>query len=200
MKSDRPKSQRGFTLVELMVALVLGLLVVLGVSQIYLSTLQSSRAITDVAARQEVVSYFSHVVGNEVRASLTAYPVSGGGATDSAGNLQINFTGDAADPPFSDLYCPGTEALEALEYYTETDAGLGESFLVVVPFCSVSGNIGAQRVLSGVNGLVFERSANDRFVDVSLTLSNSDNTFSSATEAKNTLKLRLVSHSVSIFD
>ncbi|ATJ84320.1 PilW family protein [Halomonas beimenensis] len=200
MKAAGSRSQQGFTLVELMIALVLGLLVVLGVSQVYLMTLQSSRAIADVAARQEVVSYFSNVVGNEVRASFTAYPVSGGVPDASAGNLQINYTDDAADPPFSELYCPASEALEALEYYSEEDAGLGESFLVVVPFCSVSGNTGAQRVLSGVDGLVFDRGTDDRFIDVTMTLSSSDNTFSNAAASKNTIEMRMVSHSVSIFD
>lgn len=192
------RCQSGFTLVEMMVALVLGLLVVLSVSQLYLTTLQSSRTVADVAARQEVVNYFVNVVGNEVRASERVHPVSGGASVSNSNNMQINF--DVADLPFSDLYCPASETLSALEYYAEEDTGLGESFLVVVPFCVPSGSGAAQRVISGVEEVAFTQGDDDRFVDVTLTLSNSDTTFSSAAAAKNTLEMRLVSHSASIFD
>lgn len=59
--------QRGFSLVELLVALVVGLLVTLGAGQLFLSSLNSYQAVTHISRNQEVVVFVVNIMIRHIR-------------------------------------------------------------------------------------------------------------------------------------
>lgn len=59
--------QRGLTLVELMIALVLGLLVIAALSQVYLAASQTQRTQYNLTARQENLRFALHLLSRDVR-------------------------------------------------------------------------------------------------------------------------------------
>jgi type IV pilus assembly protein PilW len=66
-KVVRSVSQRGVTLVEMMVAMVLGLLILLAVSSIYIGSRQTFRLQDDNARLQETGRYALEVMGRSIR-------------------------------------------------------------------------------------------------------------------------------------
>lgn len=60
-------SQRGFTLVELMIALTLGLLLVLGLSQVFIASKQGYRVQESSGRMQESVRFALEAIGREIR-------------------------------------------------------------------------------------------------------------------------------------
>jgi len=67
MRTKGPLLQNGFTLVELMVAMVVGLILMAGVLQIYLSSKQSDRVLTAEARMQENGRFAMHFLVHDLR-------------------------------------------------------------------------------------------------------------------------------------
>jgi len=63
----RPEIESGFSLVELMISLVLGLILTLGVTQIYLSSSDTYRLTDGLARIQENARFASEFLGREIR-------------------------------------------------------------------------------------------------------------------------------------
>ncbi|MDR5876183.1 prepilin-type N-terminal cleavage/methylation domain-containing protein [Halomonas sp. CUBES01] len=59
--------QQGFTLVELMVAMVIGTIVILGAGQLFLTTFQTFQAVDKVSRKQENLVFTAHRVASEIR-------------------------------------------------------------------------------------------------------------------------------------
>lgn len=68
--------QRGFTLTELLVALVVGMVVILGAGQLFLSTFQTFRQVDALGRHQEALVYAATTVTDTIRQQ---------GAVDSSG-------------------------------------------------------------------------------------------------------------------
>lgn len=85
MASDRSSSQRGFTLIELMVAMVLGLLVAAGIVTVFASTSSSNRAQTQLATLQEEGRFAMARIKNDLSAINSQYGTNSGGAANQAG-------------------------------------------------------------------------------------------------------------------
>lgn len=88
---------RGFSLVELMVSLTIGLLLIAGIAQIYLSSKQSYNVQDNLARMQEAGRYAVHVISEDLR--LAGYWGSNGDITTIGGAAPANAscaTGDAS--------------------------------------------------------------------------------------------------------
>ncbi|WP_434983296.1 PilW family protein [Vreelandella zhaodongensis] len=68
--------QRGFTLTELLVALVVGMVVILGAGQLFLSTFHTFRQVDTLGRHQETLLYATTTVTDTIRKQ---------GATDASG-------------------------------------------------------------------------------------------------------------------
>ncbi|MCH4564494.1 prepilin-type N-terminal cleavage/methylation domain-containing protein [Halomonas sp. EGI 63088] len=111
--------QRGFTLVELMVALVIGLLVILGATQLFVSGRQALNRVEELTWRQSNLDYVAETLFREIRiANGQVAPVSGGGKVSSSANLLIEF--DESSSGY-DPYCGG-DRLVGVEYFKLTDS------------------------------------------------------------------------------
>jgi type IV pilus assembly protein PilW len=64
---EPPYAERGRTLIELLVALALGLLILLGVGTLYLGANQSTRALSNIATSEESGNVVMAIVGNSLR-------------------------------------------------------------------------------------------------------------------------------------
>lgn len=69
MSLTRLAPQRGRTLIELLVAIALGLLILLGVGGLYLSSNQTTRAATSLAGAENVGQVALAMIGNSIRRS-----------------------------------------------------------------------------------------------------------------------------------
>jgi prepilin-type N-terminal cleavage/methylation domain-containing protein len=156
------RRHQGFTLVELMVALVLGLLVVIGATQLFLTTRQTFVTVEEVNRRQEVVSFITNVVAYEVRASTGVSPWEGQVKAVNSGNLVIQ----VSDGEYGG-HCSSGD-LQALEYFAN------EGSLFLAPKCS-STDPGAQPVIFGVEDISFTQgvvNGNEAYIDATVTLSD----------------------------
>lgn len=88
--SDRAgrKNSRGFTLVELMVAMLIGLIVVGGATAIFLSVLQTSRQAEQVSRLHESVRFVTDILIRDIR-GLAAKGVITEGTPSDALNLGL---------------------------------------------------------------------------------------------------------------
>lgn len=109
------KKSKGFSLVELMVALVVGLLLMVGVIQLFVTVKSSFYRVEKIYERQAALAYLHGVISQEIRiANGPVYPAASGGVSADSGNLLITLSegsGLSYDP-----YC-GTDELNAVEYY-----------------------------------------------------------------------------------
>lgn len=184
------RRQSGFTLIELMVALVLGLLVVLGATQLFLTSSQSFRSIEDVNKRQEVVSYISNIIGYEFRVSVSGSgPVASGSedVVNQGDRLKIEFSGDKYKP-----YCPsGTSEMNAIGYYLDGQA------LMIEAQCD-GFTQAAQEVITGISEVMFKSekiNGSDAYVDVILTLESPG-----SSSLSDVVSMRFARHSKRIFE
>ncbi|TVP46400.1 MAG: prepilin-type N-terminal cleavage/methylation domain-containing protein [Halomonas sp.] len=59
--------QQGFTLVELMVAMAIGSVIILGAGQLFLTTFQTFRAVDEVSRKQESLMFVAQLVTWDIR-------------------------------------------------------------------------------------------------------------------------------------
>lgn len=162
------RGQRGATLVELMVALIVGLLVVLVAINLFLATKRTNHAQSDNAILQETGRYVLGALGRELRMAgyrdyvagvgftAAAPPISMSNGTGLNGSDELiaryygsNAVGGGADSGVLD--CAGNavaaNVLSVNRYFVAVDAGTGEPAL----HCEASSAPGAPVVL--VNGV-----------------------------------------------
>lgn len=90
-RTDLAARQRGITLIELLVAMVLGILVSAGVISVFLSTSASNKAQRQMAAIQETGRFAMGRLKSSLRMVNGAYCVStGGGAFPTAGGMNLS--------------------------------------------------------------------------------------------------------------
>lgn len=145
-----------------MVALVLGLLVVMGATQLFMTTRQTFLTVEEVNRRQEVVSFITNVIAYEVRSSIGVSPWSEQQKVTDSGNLVIQIS----DGEYGG-YCSSGD-LQALEYY------VNEGSIIVAPKCE-STNPTPQPVIFGVEEISFAQGiveGSEAFVDVTVTLND----------------------------
>ncbi|MDI5983512.1 prepilin-type N-terminal cleavage/methylation domain-containing protein [Halomonas sp. M4R5S39] len=147
------EKQRGFTLVELMVALVIGLLVILGATQLFVSGRLALNRVEELTWRQSNLDYVAETLFREIRiANGQVAPVSGGSRVSSSANLLIEF--DESSSGY-DPYCGGDQ-LVGVEYFKPTD---DDSLRVQVKCSSASEYdlypTGGVEVIEGVRSLEF---------------------------------------------
>lgn len=128
----------GFTLVELMVALVIGLIIVLGAGQLFLMGKQSYDRLAELALRQESLRYLTDLVSLDIR---TASGVDADGST-----LTLDY--DPGVRP-NDPYCSGSE-LNEVEYALD-----GSSVMIQVQ-CLGAVSPGPEALIEGVVDLRFD--------------------------------------------
>lgn len=68
-----PSHQAGFTLVELMVALLIGSVIVLGAGSLFLTTLQTFQKVDELSRKQEAMIFAAHTLSRDIRLSKTHY-------------------------------------------------------------------------------------------------------------------------------
>jgi len=150
---------RGFTIVELMVAMALGLVIVLVIAQVFVSSKQSYTTTEEMSRLQEDARYglgqMSRVVrmagyiSNPLDAAnlATIYPSTAraiDGAEGAAGandTLTVRFQGSGATADGSVLDCVGNEIAagnKAVNYYYIATGANGHSSL----FCDNTGTVG----------------------------------------------------------
>jgi prepilin-type N-terminal cleavage/methylation domain-containing protein len=114
----------GFTLVELMVALVIGLLVMAGAIQLFVMTKRTFSEMEGLAARQEAMRFVSDVLSVDIR---TASSMSIGGFTpcsdpdaDPVSGMRLLYNSDRNPRP-SDPYCAAGHLREVRYFSGNTD-------------------------------------------------------------------------------
>ncbi|MEQ6889687.1 prepilin-type N-terminal cleavage/methylation domain-containing protein [Halomonas sp. CS7] len=144
--------ESGFTLVELMVALVLGLLVVLGATQVFLASKQSFNRMDEQASRQESLRFFADVVSLDIRSSAA-------NKIDDTGDkvLVLEYTKRTKDP-----YCSSsTSDLVSVIYSYNSGA-------VYVNYDCGDGLVGEQAVVDGLVDADFDFISSDGYVAVDI--------------------------------
>lgn len=108
MKAARPGPQRGMTLVELMVAMTIGLVILAGVASLFASSNAGYTAQADTAAADESGRYALDVIGGAVRQSAYVdWLAADAGAADAPPRLEgldaqsISKTGEGIDNPLA---------------------------------------------------------------------------------------------------
>lgn len=163
-------NQGGFTLIELMVALVIGLIVSAGLVQLFIMIKKTNDQVEVLSERQEVVRYVSEMIMVDVRTSedfvLTPYQdpddvwvdlsigrdcglTSLGEEADVWGGesrlmLFIDYTKDSGSVRRSDPYCGSSADLKEISYFSSFSSD-GWPSLMKCYLCE-----GASRVVSNV--------------------------------------------------
>jgi prepilin-type N-terminal cleavage/methylation domain-containing protein len=68
------RQQSGFTLVELMVAMVVGTVIILGAGHLFLTTFQTFESVKEISRKQEVLVFASNAIVDHIRESVAADP------------------------------------------------------------------------------------------------------------------------------
>ncbi|WP_355661987.1 prepilin-type N-terminal cleavage/methylation domain-containing protein [Halomonas salifodinae] len=142
------RHQKGFTLIELMVALVIGLIVMVGAIQLFLVSKASFNRVEALAERQETLRFVADVVSLDIRTARTT--------VNSGNEILLRYGELRSDDP----YCTSNEFLEEVYYEfvpadsvlyvshnCESDAGLSS------PQPLVSGSAVSLR---GIENIVFD--------------------------------------------
>jgi len=149
-----PSKAQGFGLVEVMIAMTIGLMVILGAGQLFQMARQSVSQIDELAQRQQTVRFASQLLSKDVRsaASMDVTGMSGGAGT----TLTLEFE----DGHYRGDYCPtGTyDDLEVIYHWNGTELEIDAS-------CSSE-----TRTLTDFLAGVSFRPAGDHGVEVTLRL------------------------------
>lgn len=114
------KRQNGFSLVELMVAMVVSLVVILGAGQLFISLSQTSERITRLSEKQAAVNFAVETLLRDIRRAKWEDPRSKWDADDKTLTLVLKNRGDVA------TNCePGDEVVK--EYRLREWSGPGEA-------------------------------------------------------------------------
>lgn len=62
--------QKGFTLVEMMIAMAIGTIIILGAGQLFLTTLQTFRTVDKLSRKQETLIFITEVIARDIRSAL----------------------------------------------------------------------------------------------------------------------------------
>ncbi|QTQ31009.1 PilW family protein [Aromatoleum bremense] len=136
----RARRERGLTLVELMIALVLGLFLIGGVSTVFLSNQQTSRVKEDLDRTQESFRFGTHTITRVVRQGTEIDPDS------SASQIVVGFADGSGthDCVGGTLGGPNTFLVNGNNELVCTDAN-GDSHILI-------GAVDALSILFGIDG------------------------------------------------
>jgi prepilin-type N-terminal cleavage/methylation domain-containing protein len=117
IRSSANKKQSGFSLVELMVALLIGLLVSLGAYQVFLVSLNSFSRLEKLSRIQESLRFLPDTLAVDIRSadSISREPEA---PAEAFSRLVAHFSGRSNDP-----YCAGGESLNTVAYEFDEDKG-----------------------------------------------------------------------------
>ncbi|GGY03698.1 hypothetical protein GCM10007160_34360 [Litchfieldella qijiaojingensis] len=149
-------AQRGLTLIELMVALVIGLFVTLGAFQLFISGKRSFDRVEALAERQETLRFLVDTLSLDIRtADRDGMTISG---DDDI--LTLTYTGTRKEDP----HCSMGEALTRVEYAFEEATAT-----VKVGYDCDNHPKGTQPLVSGVEKIIFPAGGGGlSFVDVDI--------------------------------
>lgn len=116
------RSESGFTLVELMVAMTIGTVIVLGAGQLFLTTFQTFRIVDELSRKQEALIFITEALVQDVR-SATHIDVE---PNEGPNNAAMKFSLHPGDD------CNKDELLERIYFLSETN---GEFSLSVSNKC-----------------------------------------------------------------
>lgn len=134
----------GFSLVELMVALLIGLLILLGAGQLFLMSKRSYDQAEMLATRQQAVRSIFDIISLDIR---TADSV-----VDNASNQLVLLLKFAADRRDKDPYCPSDEKLNKVQYTFDSSA----QTLFVDVDCGDNDSLGkGEGLISGIENMRF---------------------------------------------
>ena len=108
------KHQKGFTLIELMVALVIGLIIMVGAIQLFLVSKSSFNRVGALAERQEVLRFVSDVISLDIRTA------SGFDAKEVDSKIELSYANATYRP--DDPYCGGSGWLSEVVYSISGDS------------------------------------------------------------------------------
>ncbi|GHC37011.1 prepilin-type N-terminal cleavage/methylation domain-containing protein [Aidingimonas halophila] len=153
-RPSRRKPQRGVTLVELMIALVIGVLMTLGTVQLFMNGTQALTQTQRQAERQEVLNILFELLSRDIQvADGRVTPVMDGQAVTRSGYLLAEFNGQGGT---YDPFC-ADDRLEGVEYFKAQDK---DDVMVRAQCRDPRGTVynqAAQPVISHVASLEFER-------------------------------------------
>lgn len=150
-------AQRGFTLVELMVALLIGLIVTLGASQLFITSKRSFDQVEELAQRQETLRFLVDTLSLDIRTAKRD-GITIGGDDDILTLLY-------SDSRENDPYCPAGEKLTRVEYTFDAET----ASIKVGYTCSNEPPVDPQPLVSGVAGINFSTGGGGlNYVDVLL--------------------------------
>ncbi|MBB3231872.1 PilW family protein [Halomonas stenophila] len=105
---DFKKRESGFSLVELMIALVIGLLIVLGAGQLFLTSKQSYNQMEALAERQEALRAITDLISLDIRTSSDI--------TDNSADQSVLHMSYGSGVRENDPYCAGANKLNDVTY------------------------------------------------------------------------------------
>lgn len=118
------RMSKGFSLVELMIALVIGLIIVLGAGQLVIMGVQSFREMDELARRQEAIRYMADVISEDIRSAFNRNSQNESIVAAEQQAVQVSADGKAL----------------TLEYFAEIEIGGVETTVgrKGLPYCDVS--------------------------------------------------------------
>lgn len=137
------RKQSGFSLVELLVASLIGLVVIGGVGTVFLSTLQTSRTKSDLENSTEALRFAAFIISNQIRNATSI------NATSTASSVFLTLGPSTTALPTPDCFGAISSTSRTVELRSVTAGG------VTSLQCSVNGAT-PQTLVSGLSRLTFE--------------------------------------------
>ncbi|AJY49406.1 PilW family protein [Halomonas sp. KO116] len=176
--------QQGFTLVELMVAMVIGSVIILGAGQLFLTTFQTFKKVDELSRKQESLIFIAQKVTSEIRqidpdkpikirytlecrvddqsrCNCTVYDTNYGGKESE--EPMVSFFKDL--PP-DDVANSCIEDADQFIQDTEVNGVAGRLYLVSLPLERNGGNIEfhvvvRQSIIDSISGNIGEKEENE---------------------------------------
>lgn len=130
----------GFSLVELMVALVIGLIIVLGAGQLYITSKRTYDQMAEMGTRQQSLRALVDFISLDVRTASAIDEVNGS-------TLSLSYDVGTRD---ADPYCSGTGALSAVKY------SLSDASMQIEVGCDGAALQSPENLIDGVSGVSFD--------------------------------------------